>query len=76
MALPCWCEFAQQRLFNSYFVYKCRTLSTEQLESWLNAPTKNEKNRQMDSVKPKRTLVQETYDILIDAICTDEIMPL
>jgi hypothetical protein len=30
----------------------------------------------MDSVKPKRTLVQETYDILIDAICTDEIMPL
>ena len=29
----------------------------------------------MDSVKPKRTLVQETYDILIDAICTGEIMP-
>lgn len=29
----------------------------------------------MDSVKPKRTLVEETYDILLDAICTGEIVP-
>lgn len=29
----------------------------------------------MDAVKPKKTLVEETYDILVDAICTGEIMP-
>ncbi|MFQ3184392.1 MAG: DNA-binding GntR family transcriptional regulator [Octadecabacter sp.] len=29
----------------------------------------------MDAVKPKRTLVQDTYDILIDAICTGEFKP-
>lgn len=29
----------------------------------------------MDAVKPKRTLVEETYDILLDAICTGEILP-
>lgn len=29
----------------------------------------------MEAVKPKRTLVEETYDILIDAICTGEIVP-
>lgn len=29
----------------------------------------------MDSVKPKRTLVEETYDILIDAICSGELTP-
>ncbi len=29
----------------------------------------------MDSVKPKRSLVEETYDILIDAICSGELPP-
>lgn len=29
----------------------------------------------MEAVKPKRTLVEETYEILIDAICTGEILP-
>ena len=29
----------------------------------------------MDSVKPKRTLVEETYNILIDAICSGELPP-
>jgi DNA-binding GntR family transcriptional regulator len=29
----------------------------------------------MDAVKPKKTLVEETYDILIDAICTGELLP-
>lgn len=29
----------------------------------------------MDSVKPKRTLVEETYGILIDAICSGELTP-
>ena len=29
----------------------------------------------MEAVKPKRTLVEETYDILLDAICTGEIVP-
>lgn len=29
----------------------------------------------MESVKPKRSLVEETYDILIDAICTGEFVP-
>lgn len=29
----------------------------------------------MDAVKPKKTLVEETYDILIDAICTGEFVP-
>ncbi|SEW40398.1 DNA-binding transcriptional regulator, GntR family [Cognatiyoonia koreensis] len=29
----------------------------------------------MDAVKPKKTLVEETYDILTDAICTGEFAP-
>lgn len=29
----------------------------------------------METVKPKRTLVEETYDILIDAICSGELPP-
>lgn len=29
----------------------------------------------MEAVKPKRTLVEETYDILIDAICSGELPP-
>lgn len=29
----------------------------------------------MDIVKPKRSLVEETYDILVDAICTGELAP-
>ena len=29
----------------------------------------------MDAVKPKRTLVEETYEILIDAICSGELPP-
>lgn len=29
----------------------------------------------MDAVKPKKTLVEETYDILTDAICTGEFLP-
>jgi len=29
----------------------------------------------MEAVKPKRTMVEETYDILVDAICTGEIIP-
>lgn len=29
----------------------------------------------MDSVKPKRSLVDETYDILIDSICSGELPP-
>ncbi|MDJ0628321.1 MAG: GntR family transcriptional regulator [Rhodobacter sp.] len=29
----------------------------------------------MDAIKPKKTLVEETYDILVDAICTSEFRP-
>lgn len=29
----------------------------------------------MEAVKPKRTLVDETYEILLNAICTGEILP-
>ncbi len=29
----------------------------------------------MDAVKPKKTLVEETYEILVDAICTGEFVP-
>jgi DNA-binding GntR family transcriptional regulator len=29
----------------------------------------------VDAVKPKRSLVEETYDILVDAICTGELPP-
>ena len=29
----------------------------------------------METVKPRRSLVEETYDILVDAICTGEIRP-
>lgn len=29
----------------------------------------------MESLKPKRTLVEETYDILVDAICSGEFAP-
>ncbi|MEP1613694.1 MAG: GntR family transcriptional regulator [Roseobacter sp.] len=29
----------------------------------------------MEAVKPKRTLVEETYDILIDALCSGELSP-
>ncbi|MEP4194771.1 MAG: GntR family transcriptional regulator [Aliishimia sp.] len=29
----------------------------------------------MDAVKPKKSLVEETYDILIDAICSGELSP-
>ena len=29
----------------------------------------------MEAVKPKKTLVEETYDILVDAICTGEFRP-
>ena len=29
----------------------------------------------MEAVKPKKTLVEETYDILLDAICTGEFLP-
>ncbi|CAN0602545.1 unnamed protein product, partial [Ectocarpus sp. 12 AP-2014] len=29
----------------------------------------------METVKPKRTLVEETYDILVDAICSGELSP-
>jgi DNA-binding GntR family transcriptional regulator len=29
----------------------------------------------MDMVKPRRSLVEQTYDILVDAICTGEIQP-
>ena len=29
----------------------------------------------MEAVKPKRTLVEETYDILVDAICSGELQP-
>lgn len=29
----------------------------------------------MDEIKPKKSLVSETYDILVDAICTREFLP-
>ena len=29
----------------------------------------------MDALKPKKTLAEETYDILVDAICTGEFLP-
>lgn len=29
----------------------------------------------MDAIKPKKSLVEETYDILVDAICTREFQP-
>lgn len=29
----------------------------------------------MDAIKPKKSLVEETYDILVDAICTREFLP-
>ncbi len=32
-------------------------------------------NGSMETIKPKKSLVEETYDILVDAICTREFLP-